>query len=246
MTEPATDVLVVFGITGDLAKEMTFRSLYRLERRGLLRCPIVGVAADDWTVARLRRHMRASIKARGEQLDSKIFDRLAARFTYIQGDFADPGTYARVAEAISSASSPLFYLEIPPSLFATVVAGLAGVGLTRSARVVIEKPFGHDLTSARELSVELHRSISEEQIFRVDHFLGKLGLEELMYLRYANTVLGPVWDNNHVSSVQITMAERFGVEDRGRFYDGVGALRDVVVNHLLQLTAAATMGPRHW
>jgi glucose-6-phosphate 1-dehydrogenase len=241
MADPTADVFVAFGITGDLAKEMTFRSLYRLERRGLLHCRIVGVALDDWTTARLRRHMRDSIKARGEKLDRKVFDRLAARVSYIQGDFGDPATYERLATAIGNAGCPVFYLETPPSLFGKVVKGLAGAGLAKNARVVIEKPFGHDFASAKALAAELHRSISEKQIFRVDHFLGKLGLEELLYLRYANTMLEPVWNSNHVSSVQITMAERFGVEDRGRFYDAVGALRDVVVNHLLQLTAAATM-----
>jgi glucose-6-phosphate 1-dehydrogenase len=241
MADPTADVFVAFGITGDLAKEMTFRSLYRLERRGLLHCRIVGVALDDWTTARLRRHMRDSIKARGEKLDRKVFDRLAARVSYIQGDFGDPATYERLATAIGNAGCPVFYLETPPSLFGKVVKGLAGAGLAKNARVVIEKPFGHDFASAQALAAELHRSISEKQIFRVDHFLGKLGLEELLYLRYANTMLEPVWNSNHVSSVQITMAERFGVEDRGRFYDAVGALRDVVVNHLLQLTAAATM-----
>jgi glucose-6-phosphate 1-dehydrogenase len=241
MAEPAADVFVAFGITGDLAKQMTFRSLYRLEARGLLHCPVVGVAVDDWTIARLRRYMRDSIKAGGEKLDRKVFDRLAGRLSYIRGDFADPGTYDRLATAIESARSPVFYLETPPSLFATVVKGIADAGLAKNARFVIEKPFGHDLASAKALAADLHRSIAEEQIFRVDHFLGKLGLEELLYLRYANTMLGPAWNHEHVSSVQITMAEQFGVEDRGRFYDSVGALRDVVVNHLLQVLAAATM-----
>ena len=227
------DVFVVFGITGDLAKEMTFRSLYRLERRGLLWCPIVGVAVDDWSSADLRRHMRSAIRAAGETVEASVFDRLAARFAYVQGDFADPATYGRVAAAIKNARRPVFYLETPPSLFGRVVEGLAGAGLTTNARVVIEKPFGHDLASARALAAELHRWVREEQIFRVDHFLGKLGLEELLYLRFANTMLEPVWGRDHVACVQVTLAERFGVEDRGGFYDAVGALRDVVVNHLL-------------
>lgn len=239
------DVFVVFGITGDLAKEMTFRSLYRLERRGLLSCPIVGVAVDGWTTAELRRHLRSAIRASGETVDRTVLDRLAARLSYVQGDFAEPTTYQRVAAAIEGAKRPVFYLETPPALFGRVVSGLAEAGLTKNARVLIEKPFGHDLASARALAAELHRSVREEQIFRVDHFLGKLGLEELLYLRFANTMLEPVWNKDHVSSVQITLAERFGVEDRGPFYDAVGALRDVVVNHLLQLLAAATMeGPR--
>ena len=185
--------------------------------------------------------MRDSIKATGEKLERTVFDRLAARLSYVQGDFADAATYERLAAEIKGARAPLFYLETPPSLFATVVKGLADAGLTKNARVVIEKPFGHDLASAKALAAELHRSIDEEQIFRVDHFLGKLGLEELLYLRYANTILAPVWNSEHVSSIQLTLAEAFGVEDRGRFYDAVGALRDVVVNHLLQLLAAATM-----
>jgi glucose-6-phosphate 1-dehydrogenase len=240
--EPA-DVLVIFGISGDLAKKMTFRALYRLEKTGKLDCPIVGVAIDEWDDEKLREHAREAIGATVGDPDEDVFARLAKRLSYVQGDYGEAETFERVGKAIGEAKRPVFYLEIPPALFATVVEGLGKAGLTENAHVVIEKPFGHDLESARKLNAELRRVLSEEQILRIDHYLGKEPVMDITYLRFANSILEPVWNREHVSHVQMTIAEDFGVEDRGRFYDAVGAMRDVIQNHALQVLGVIAMEP---
>jgi glucose-6-phosphate 1-dehydrogenase len=239
----SSNLLVIFGITGDLARKMTFRALYRLEGRDLLDCPILGVASDDMPIEKLLDRARLAISESGEKIDDKVFDRLADRLDYVHGDVTDTGLYDSLSDLIGSDHRPLYYLEMPPSLFAPIVENLGNVGLLERARVAVEKPFGHDLDSARELNARLRAVLDEEQILRVDHFLGKAPVVELEYLRFANQALAQLWDRHSVSEMHITMAEDFGIEDRGKFYDAVGALRDVVQNHLLQVLALVAMEP---
>jgi glucose-6-phosphate 1-dehydrogenase len=201
----------------------------------MIGCPIVGVALDQWSDATLRDHARTAVEDSGEKVEEDVFQRFAERLSMVSGDYTDPQTYQRVARAIEGRHNPVFYLEIPPALFGRVVVGLAAADLTTRARVVVEKPFGHDLASARALNTELRKVLDEQQVLRIDHFLGKEPAMDILFLRFANSILEPLWNRDRIRCDQLTMAEDFGVEERGSFYDPVGALRDVVQNHLLQL-----------
>lgn len=248
-TRMKSDALVWFGCTGDLGLKMTFPALFRMERRGVLEVPIVGVASSDWTHDDLVARARQSVEEHGgginDELDATAFDRLATRLTYVDGDYGDDETFGQVSKVLDSlgVSRPAHYLAIPPVLFETVIGALGRSGLSDNARVIVEKPFGRDLESARELTRVIHQVFSEDRVFRIDHYLGKEAVLGIMYARFANSMLEPFWNRDTIDSVQITMAEDFGIAGRGKFYDGVGALRDVVQNHVLQVVTLLAMEP---
>jgi len=242
MSEPS-DAFIFFGATGDLAYKKIFPSLQSMIRHGDLNMPVIGVAKAGWGLPELIARARASLQEYGGGVDEAAFARLTAQLRYVDGDYRNPDTFAQLHGLMQGAKHPLFYLAIPPSMFATVAEGVATMGCARGARIVVEKPFGRDLASARALDETLHRFFREDAIFRIDHYLGKEPVQNLLYSRFANLLLEPLWNRNCIADVQITMAEKFGVQGRGKLYEEVGAIRDVIQNHMLQLVALLAMEP---
>ena len=238
-----SDALVIFGVTGDLVHKMIFPALYALAKRGVLGVPVVGVAAPQWSPAQLRAHATDSIKQAGKIDDRAAFEHLLSLLRYVGGDYNDPGTFKALKQALGDARRPAHYLAIPPALFATVIKGLGAAGLADRARIIVEKPFGRDLASARSLNRVAGSVFPEDAIFRIDHFLAKEAIMNILYFRFANSFLEPIWNRDCVASVQITLSEDFGVKGRGAFYESAGCLRDVIENHLFQIVALLAMEP---